>query len=128
MTEAVTLLQELAALDVRLTVQDGRLSADAPKGAITPDLAARIQAHKDALLHALRSETEATPHQLGQQSGHCGSCQHWTPDGLGDYLGLCALGWKAHDLPHLTGPVLVTMHSPCGAYDGQAWRARKEQP
>ena len=132
MTEAVTLLQELAALDVRLTVQDGRLNADAPRGTITLDLAARIKAQKRQLLDALLSEPERAPtpdpFELGRQPGHCGSCAHWTHDGLGDYLGLCRLGWKAHGFPHQPGPVMSTVHSPCSAHDGAAWKPRKEHP
>lgn len=63
------------------------------------------------------------PFTIGQQVGYCGSCRHWTRDGT-DYLGLCALGWAAHGLPHQPGVVLITVHARCMARDGTAWKAR----
>lgn len=47
------LLRDLEAQGVRLEARDGRLVALAPRGAITPELAGQIKAHKAALLAAL---------------------------------------------------------------------------
>ncbi|MFC4426974.1 hypothetical protein [Deinococcus navajonensis] len=49
------LLRELEGRGVRLTVQEGRLVARAPHGAVTPELAAQIKAQKDALVQALQA-------------------------------------------------------------------------
>jgi acyl carrier protein len=46
-------LLELAALDVNLSVADGKLLCNAPKGAMTPALRESIQQHKPALLRLL---------------------------------------------------------------------------
>ena len=47
------LLARLAALDVRLSAEGGRLGYDAPDGTVTPDLRAAILAHKGAILRLL---------------------------------------------------------------------------
>jgi amino acid adenylation domain-containing protein len=52
---AEQLLSELRALDVRLSVDDGHLHCNAPKGRLTPDLQQRIAAHKPDLIRALRA-------------------------------------------------------------------------
>lgn len=49
------LLRELAGRGVRLAVQEGRLVARAPHGAVTPELAEQIKAMKDALLRELQA-------------------------------------------------------------------------
>lgn len=49
------LLRELEGRGVRLAVQEGRLVARAPQGAVTPELAAQIKAHKGELLRALQA-------------------------------------------------------------------------
>ncbi|GAA5534619.1 hypothetical protein Dalu01_03030 [Deinococcus aluminii] len=42
---------------MRLAVQEGRLIARAPQGAVTPELAEQIKAQKDALLRELQGGT-----------------------------------------------------------------------
>lgn len=49
------LLRELEGRGVRLAVQDGRLIARAPQGAVTPELQAQIKAQKDALVRELQA-------------------------------------------------------------------------
>jgi len=49
------LLGELERRGVRLAVQDGRLVARGPSGAVTPELAAQIKAQRDALLRELQT-------------------------------------------------------------------------
>lgn len=49
------LLRELEERGVRLAVQEGRLVSRAPRGAMTPELAEQIKAHKDELLKALQA-------------------------------------------------------------------------
>ncbi len=44
------LLEEAAARGVTLNAEGQRLKVDAPKGAVTPELRAALQAHKDDLL------------------------------------------------------------------------------
>lgn len=51
------LLRELEGRGVRLAVEGGRLVARAPQGAVTPELAERIKAQKDALLRELQAGT-----------------------------------------------------------------------
>lgn len=47
------LVQDLAKLNVRLSLDGGQLSVDAPAGTMTPDLVERIKIHKPALIEAL---------------------------------------------------------------------------
>jgi len=59
------LLDRLARLRVRLTVHDGRVTADAPKGAVTGGLRQELAAQRDDLRRIVRGEVdiddEATP-------------------------------------------------------------------
>lgn len=48
------LLSILRARGVSLSVKDGKLITDSPKGGITPDLGAEIKAHRAALLRELQ--------------------------------------------------------------------------
>ncbi len=52
------LLDTLAALDIRLRAEDGRLKCNAPAGGIPPAIRDRIAAHKTQLLDHLSRETE----------------------------------------------------------------------
>ena len=57
---AQELLAELAARDIHLSVEDGnRLKYRAPKGAVTPELAAQLKAKKEALIALLRRDPPA---------------------------------------------------------------------
>nr|WP_157465437.1 hypothetical protein [Deinococcus apachensis] len=51
------LLRKLEGRGVRLAVQEGRLIARAPHGAVTPELHEQIKAQKDALLRELQAGT-----------------------------------------------------------------------
>lgn len=51
------LLRELEARGVRLAVQEGRLVAHAPHGAVTPELSEQIKAQKDELLRVLQTSS-----------------------------------------------------------------------
>jgi hypothetical protein len=52
---SVALLQgELAAADVRLTIDGDQLAYDAPPGAMTPNLLAKLRKHKHELMALLR--------------------------------------------------------------------------
>ncbi len=56
---ARALLAALRARDVRLFVQGGKLRANAPKGAITPELQEQIANEREQLLALLENQTEA---------------------------------------------------------------------
>lgn len=49
------LLRELEGRGVRLAVEEGRLIARAPQGAVTPELAEQIKAQKTALMAAVQA-------------------------------------------------------------------------
>lgn len=53
------LLSELAGLDVKLVVEDGKLNCYAPKGALTPELADAIARCKPELMRVLAEEADA---------------------------------------------------------------------
>jgi len=55
----IDLLRELEALGVELRKDGGRLVCNAPKGALTPELAERIREHKPDLLSHLSTRTRA---------------------------------------------------------------------
>lgn len=58
----IELLAECEAHGIRLTVYgDGGLAIDAPRDAMTPDLLARLKAHKADVLALLRPAPEAAP-------------------------------------------------------------------
>lgn len=57
---ALALLKELAELGVKLSIQDGQLALDAPKGVLSGERVARIRTHKSELLALLdRLEQES---------------------------------------------------------------------
>lgn len=55
--------------------------------------------HTPALPQTEPTETPAAKHaRLAQTRGHCGTCRHFTPSpSEGRYMGVCALGWAAHE-------------------------------
>jgi len=53
MEETHKLLTELSVLDVKLTVEDGRLRYSAPKGALTPSLLERLKTHREEIVRLL---------------------------------------------------------------------------
>lgn len=55
----IELLQHLRNLDVHLTVQDGKLGCNAPKGVLTPDLTAELKARKIELIEFLSRTAES---------------------------------------------------------------------
>ena len=65
---ALQLLEVLAGLDVRLAVDAGRLTVDAPAGAMTPELVAELRSHRDIVVAALRGAV--TGHTLAA----CDTC------------------------------------------------------
>jgi amino acid adenylation domain-containing protein len=57
---AVTaLIAELEARDVQISLEDGKLRLNAPKGALDDALKAKLSAHRDGLLTALQARAEA---------------------------------------------------------------------
>ena len=56
---AAELLADCAAREIILTAQEDRLEIDAPEAELTPDLLARLQAHKPELLEILAPEPPA---------------------------------------------------------------------
>jgi hypothetical protein len=60
------LLAELESAGVRLQAHGDQLDIDAPRGALTPDLLARLQAHKPDLLDLLRNPQ---PHATAGNAG-----------------------------------------------------------
>lgn len=57
----LSILARLRRLDIRLAVQDDKLTVDAPRGAMTPELTERIKSHKAELLTILAGRTPETP-------------------------------------------------------------------
>ena len=59
MESLASLLEEVAARDIKLWVEDGRLRVNAPQGALVPELKDRLSANKPALIEFLsRSDDE----------------------------------------------------------------------
>ncbi|OLV17487.1 hypothetical protein [Deinococcus marmoris] len=101
------LLRELEARGVRLAVDGGQLTARAPAGAITPDLAAQIKAQKAELLQELQRAPAGLlaplPEPLARLIG-AAICDHLNrplllPAGivpnLGEYVLACAAQYAA---------------------------------
>lgn len=114
---AVELLDELRQRDAHLTAQDGRLSLDAPVGAITDDLLIALREQKSTLLQvvwraaAMRTQVRpkrAIPVLVARDTttrvGHCISCGDPIPPDNPGRCGLCVtaavwvlreqLGWE----------------------------------
>ena len=90
----LNLLTELKGRGVVLSVQDGKLISNGPKGAITLDLGAAIKAQKAALLLALQGQAVAFGTcsdwvMIGAQPGHCGSCALWKANPEELFMGVC---------------------------------------
>lgn len=66
-----TLMRELQAVGVALFIEDGRLAFDAPGGALTDELLARVRAERDGLLAILAGEQAATPEPSGVSCPFC---------------------------------------------------------
>src|SRR5579884_4047976 len=67
---ALALLHQVSALDISLSVIEGKLWVDAPKGAITQELRAQLLQHKAALIALLTGpveEPQATCLYCGQE-------------------------------------------------------------
>ena len=56
MTSPLTLIRTLEQLDIKLSVRQGKLIADAPKGALSPQLSAQVKAHKQTLKDLLEHD------------------------------------------------------------------------
>ena len=56
--ELVELLAKLRALDVQLSVQEGKLGCTAPKGVLTPELKAQLAANKPAIIRFLEEHQQ----------------------------------------------------------------------
>lgn len=114
----VELLDELRQRDAHLTAQDGRLSLDAPAGAISDDLLIALREQKPTLLQVVwRAEAMRTQVRPGcaipvlvardtrPQAGHCISCGDPIPPDNPGRCGLCVTaavwvlrehrGWKS---------------------------------
>ncbi len=63
------LLERLQGLDARLTVEDGRLRCNAPKGALTPELRAAMTRHKEELLELVRNSTASSQGPMTSVNG-----------------------------------------------------------
>ena len=64
MSDVARLLERLAALDVRLTLDGDRLGVSAPKGALDAPLRDQLAAQKDAIKAHLRAHPPAAPRAL----------------------------------------------------------------
>ncbi len=71
--EIEILFRELQAVGVSLFIEDGRLAFDAPGGALTDELLARVRAERDGLLAMLTGEQAATPERSGASCPFCRS-------------------------------------------------------
>lgn len=58
---ATEVLHTLQARDIRLTVDEGRLTYDAPEGAMTDEVLSLVRQHKTALLGLLQQGHMSTP-------------------------------------------------------------------
>ncbi len=67
------LFSELQAVGVTLFIEDGRLAFDAPDGAMTDELLARVRAERDGLLALLTGEQAAAPEPSGVSCPFCRS-------------------------------------------------------
>ena len=56
MPDPLTLIRTLEQLDIKLSVRQGKLIADAPKGALSPILSAQVKAHKQTLKDLLEHD------------------------------------------------------------------------
>ena len=56
MISPLTLIQTLKELDIKLSVRQGKLIADAPKGALSQILSAQVKAHKQTLKDLLEHD------------------------------------------------------------------------
>ena len=56
MTSPLTLIRTLEELDIKLSVRQGKLIADAPKGALSQILSAQVKAHKQTLKDLLEHD------------------------------------------------------------------------
>ena len=117
MVSGGAVLETLAHAGVVLTLEDGRLKSRAPKGALTPELAALIREHKaDVLAHlSARQDFAPLPEPLARmvQAAKGTSLDHpallegiGRVPNLGMYILACAAsyacGWdSAHELRRL---------------------------
>ena len=69
MSSATQLLTELAAFDIKLSVTDGKLRCNAPKGAITADLRDQIKQLKPDLVDLLTQQAPSLPHKQHNKLG-----------------------------------------------------------
>jgi hypothetical protein len=75
MTSAESLYRELQALDVELSIDGrGRLSFDAPEGAMTEDRIDRIRSHRDELISILRKSEQIDAPELMPERCGCPWC------------------------------------------------------
>jgi hypothetical protein len=88
---AQQLLDEIACLDVKVKVDNGKLRYNAPKGTVTPKLLAQLKEHKAEMLellapqvtkkdHWTRETTKATGYPT-DKSQSLEPCHHGTPGG-----------------------------------------------
>jgi hypothetical protein len=54
------LLEEVAARDIKLWVEDGKLRVNAPQGALLPELKERLSANKPELIELLSQQVDET--------------------------------------------------------------------
>lgn len=66
-----TLLQELQTVGVTLFIEDGRLAFDAPDGAMTPELLARVRCCRDGVIALLTGDQAAAPEPSGVSCQFC---------------------------------------------------------
>jgi pyochelin synthetase len=60
----VLLISDIAARNIVLRVENGKLHFKAPEGALTPELRQRISTHKDEILAHLTGQTQPEPETL----------------------------------------------------------------
>ena len=132
------LLTTLRARGVSLEVREGQLVTRGPKGAITADLAADIQAQRNLLIELVARQAQVK--NIGEKrpkaalttsprEATCSTCSHWSHDDIpGSWMGLCDQGKQAHGWldgnPDL--PVSIQKFHTCTANWGASYELKFE--
>ena len=67
------LVEELVGKGVRLSVEGGELKCRGPKSALTPEIVARLKAHKAEVIAHLRPTPEAPPVKVPEGDARAGT-------------------------------------------------------
>ena len=101
-----SLLTDLAALDIRLKAQDGKLGYDAPPGCFTDALKRRVTALRPALLaHLDRAPAQAAAGTAAVAPLSCGQERMWFLNQMECQEGAGTGAYTEHLAFDLTGPL-----------------------